>query len=232
MNLPAITGWGASRDFPRPAVQTFRERWASRQLPRKNNDLTVEVEPGSPTEQEAAKDQGDQRSESVTDRFEAELTALSGVFVPCNHQDLADKVFNVLREKRIDKLLAWDPEHLPPSLFSALKAKDIQLVFDGDPGAKAGLTGVNAAIAETGTIVLTSGPGRPAATSLLPEIHLAILQEADIYENLPQVLHLREIREASSTTLISGPSRTADIEMTLTIGVHGPEEIYVFCLVD
>jgi L-lactate dehydrogenase complex protein LldG len=66
--------------------------------------------------------------------------------------------------------------------------------------------------------------------SLLPEIHIAILREENIYQNLDQVLVRGEIKEASAAVVITGPSRTSDIEMTLTIGVHGPGELHVICL--
>jgi len=85
-------------------------------------------------------------------------------------------------------------------------------------------------VADTGTIVLTGGPGRSLISSLLPEVHIAILRTSDIRESLPQVLRLIEVQSAACVVLISGPSRTADIEMTLTIGVHGPKELYVLCL--
>jgi L-lactate dehydrogenase complex protein LldG len=78
--------------------------------------------------------------------------------------------------------------------------------------------------------VLPSGAGRPQTASLLPEVHIAILKAGDIYETLLEVLELRELHHASAVDLISGPSRTADIEMTLTIGVHGPREVHVFCV--
>jgi L-lactate dehydrogenase complex protein LldG len=67
---------------------------------------------------------------------------------------------------------------------------------------------------------------------LLPEIHIALLREQEIYENLAQVLNLEEVKASSVAVLISGPSRTADIEMTLTIGVHGPGELHVICIQD
>jgi len=101
---------------------------------------------------------------------------------------------------------------------------------DLDPSIRAGLTGTLAAVADTGTLVMTGGPGRALFSSLLPEVHIAILRTSDIRESLPQVLGMREIQSAASVVLISGPSRTADIEMTLTIGVHGPRELYVLCL--
>jgi L-lactate dehydrogenase complex protein LldG len=65
---------------------------------------------------------------------------------------------------------------------------------------------------------------------LLPEIHIALVNEEDILTQLSQVLQLDEIKQAPAAVLISGPSRTADIEMTLTIGVHGPGELYVICM--
>jgi len=68
----------------------------------------------------------------------------------------------------------------------------------------------------------------PQTASLLPEIHLAVLRAEDIYETLPEVLRLACRAPASSLVLISGPSRTADIEMTLTIGVHGPRQVHTF----
>ena len=68
------------------------------------------------------------------------------------------------------------------------------------------------------------------AIEIPPEIHLAILRESTIQKNLAQALSLSEVQKAASVALISGPSRTADIEMTLTIGVHGPGEVWVFCI--
>jgi L-lactate dehydrogenase complex protein LldG len=64
----------------------------------------------------------------------------------------------------------------------------------------------------------------------LPEIHIAILHEGDIFENLSQAIKHVDIKGAPAAILITGPSRTADIEMTLTIGVHGPGELFVLCL--
>jgi L-lactate dehydrogenase complex protein LldG len=113
-----------------------------------------------------------------------------------------------------------------------LEESGIRISGSPDPHAQAGITGSLAAIAETGTLVLTSGPGRPLTASLLPDIHIAILYGEDIYLNLSQVLNLKNVREAASVALITGPSRTSDIEMTLTLGVHGPREVHVFCLVN
>ena len=87
-----------------------------------------------------------------------------------------------------------------------------------------------AAISETGTILVPSGVGRPLTASLLPNIHLAVLFSEKIVDDLSMALNIAQIKEQSSITLISGPSRTADIEMTLSIGVHGPEQVHIFCV--
>jgi L-lactate dehydrogenase complex protein LldG len=66
--------------------------------------------------------------------------------------------------------------------------------------------------------------------SLLPEIHIALLREKDICKQLDQVIQEDELKRAPAAVLVSGPSRTADIEMTMTIGVHGPGELDVICI--
>jgi L-lactate dehydrogenase complex protein LldG len=78
--------------------------------------------------------------------------------------------------------------------------------------------------------LLLGGTGRPLSVSLLPEIHIALLHEKDVFENLRQALAHVDIMGAPAAILITGPSRTADIEMTLTIGVHGPGELFVLCI--
>ena len=91
-----------------------------------------------------------------------------------------------------------------------------------------GITGVDAALPETGTLLLRGGPDRPRAASLVPRVHLAILTPAALAANLEAVLEA--CRDVACATLITGPSRTSDIELTLTIGVHGPKELYVWVL--
>jgi L-lactate dehydrogenase complex protein LldG len=91
-----------------------------------------------------------------------------------------------------------------------------------------GITTAQAAIAETGTLVLVSTQERHRLVSLVPPVHIAILDASKIYETLGEALafiHKTEISPA--VTFITGPSRTADIELTLTVGVHGPQELYV-----
>jgi L-lactate dehydrogenase complex protein LldG len=92
-----------------------------------------------------------------------------------------------------------------------------------------GICTVQAAIAETGTLVLDSTCERHRLVSLVPPVHIAIVRASQVYRCLSEVLALiRKDKEISpAVTFITGPSRTADIELTLAIGVHGPQELYV-----
>lgn len=84
-----------------------------------------------------------------------------------------------------------------------------------------GVTGADMALPETGTLVLRTGPARPRAASLLPRVHLALVQPAALRVDLAPVLE--ELKGDRHYVFITGPSRTADIELVVTIGVHGPQ---------
>lgn len=92
-----------------------------------------------------------------------------------------------------------------------------------------GVTSAQAGIAETGTLVLDSSVDRNRLVSLVPPVHIAILDASRIYTTLGETLAALQSGDEISPaiTFITGPSRTADIELTLTIGVHGPQELYV-----
>lgn len=96
-------------------------------------------------------------------------------------------------------------------------------------GFDVGITNAQAAIAETGTLVLDSAHERHRLVSLVPPVHIAIVDASTIYATLSEVLTMLQSGNELSpaVTFITGPSRTADIELTLTIGVHGPQELYV-----
>ena len=92
-----------------------------------------------------------------------------------------------------------------------------------------GISGAQAGIAETGTLLLDSSRERHRLVSLVPPVHIAILDASQIVTTLGDALSLMRQDEKVSPiiTLVTGPSRTADIELTLAIGVHGPQELFV-----
>ena len=100
-----------------------------------------------------------------------------------------------------------------------------------------GVTGVDYAIAETGTCVLVPRQGVSRLVSLLPRLHVAVVETHQVYETLDDLFALRRLAYlrgdgdmGSYLSLIPGPSRTADIEQTLVTGVHGPVETHMVVL--
>lgn len=93
-----------------------------------------------------------------------------------------------------------------------------------------GITGSFCAIAETGTLMMLSGPQTPSATSLLPETHVAIVEKSRIVQGMEEAWQLVRVERGElprAVNFISGPSRTADIEQTVTIGAHGPYRVHI-----
>lgn len=95
------------------------------------------------------------------------------------------------------------------------------------------LTSATLAIAETGTIVLQDAPGQGRrAVTLLPDYHLCLVDAANIVQTVPEAIALLQPTAHLATTFFSGPSATADIEMTRIKGVHGPRFVDVILIVD
>jgi L-lactate dehydrogenase complex protein LldG len=125
-----------------------------------------------------------------------------------------------------------------PGLESFVKQSDLEIdeiaVCPGAAelfGYDVGVSTAQAAIAETGTLVLESQSEKHRLVSLVPPVHIAIVEASSIVLTLGEALaavHGGGLGKLSPTiTFITGPSRTADIELTLAIGVHGPQELYV-----
>ncbi len=105
------------------------------------------------------------------------------------------------------------------------------------PSDPVSLTGALAGIAETGTLMLTSGAERPTTLNFLPETHMVVLKARDItgcYEDAWD--RLREAQDGGplprTVNLITGPSRTADIEQTIQLGAHGPRRLCILLVDD
>jgi L-lactate dehydrogenase complex protein LldG len=93
-----------------------------------------------------------------------------------------------------------------------------------------GLTGAYCGIAETGTLMTLSGPHTPPSVSLLPETHFAVLSRRRIVRSMEDAWTLLRGEVTGmprAVSFISGPSRTADIEQTVTLGAHGPYRVHI-----
>jgi len=93
-----------------------------------------------------------------------------------------------------------------------------------------GITSVFAAIAETGTLMLLSGPQTPATVSLLPETHIAVVEKTRIVATMEDAwdrLRDEHGKLPRAVNFVSGPSRTADVEQTVTLGAHGPYRVLI-----
>ena len=133
---------------------------------------------------------------------------------------------------------SWNPEHIPlPGLAEALDAANVARVGQ-DASVRVGLTGVDAALAATGSLVVMSGNGRPRAASLLPPVHIAVVAASQIVPDLEswwagqKAAGLEQTRQHSNIVVITGPSRTADIAMQLVMGMHGPRELHLILLIN
>lgn len=176
----------------------------------------------------------DTDSAALRARFIAEAELLSAtIHQPDNTEAALDTIFEIIGEEK--QVIAWDELPLP-SLHAALAAKGVTLAAVRDPAVRVGITGVAAALAATGSLVVTSGAGRARSASLLPPIHIALITESQLLPNfeswvaVQRAEALATFRATANTVLISGPSRTADIAMELILGMHGPRALHiVFC---
>ena len=188
-----------------------------------------------------------ERWRETLDKFGREFERVGGVLhrVPST-ADVAGVVGRLARERNAASVITWHPSALGFDPSAGLHAEG--LAVHGMPATTPeseirrtlretiavtpiGLTGVDVALAETGTMILRSGAGRPRSTSLLPATHVAVFDRTILVESMAQVGVLLEAwnaEEASGAVInfITGPSRTADIELTLTRGVHGPKEVH------
>ena len=154
-------------------------------------------------------------SASAADFFTDTLEGVGGIVHRCARGEAGATLERVLRELGAEKVARSDS---PPPLEQLLEA-DV------------GVSYAQWGIAETGTLILTSDEEKHRLVSLVPPVHVAILREENILPDLDEALgkvhHEEPDAMSRAITWITGPSRTADIELTLVVGVHGPRELHV-----
>lgn len=148
--------------------------------------------------------------------------------VPCSAAEIPSAIRNALQQHNAHRVLI--PQDLPTNLlpdgFEMVPDRNLSPVeFDR---CDAAVTLGALAIAETGTIILegVAGQGRRAVT-LVPDVHICVLNAENIVTNVPEAFARLASAATSPLTFFSGPSATADIEMTRIKGVHGPRYLHI-----
>jgi len=196
---PMKSGWGEFHDLPKREGRSFRDWWKDRSTPR--------IEPPAPSavEEPAPVEKAPPAAEELWPRFERVLTGLGGRVAEMRALDLAEKIC-----------------YLDADALASLKS----LRFGGVTGdvwqAEVGITTALCAVAETGSVVLAAGSGKARLASLAPPIHIVLVR--NIVATLDEALAALPDR---TSVVVTGTSRTADIEGVLVRGVHGPRELIV-----
>jgi len=165
-------------------------------------------------------------------RFLEEVGKLSGVGQKLSLASVDVALQALVQEQNIRRATAWETAYLRQlGITEVLNSLGVELV---PPNAEKhdmalcdlGITEADYLLPETGTLVLRSSFQQPRAVSLLPRIHLAIVRSEMIRSDMHQIF--AEAKDDRYLLFITGPSRTADIELTVTLGVHGPKNLYVW----
>jgi L-lactate dehydrogenase complex protein LldG len=168
------------------------------------------------------------------ERFLDEVRKLSGVGQKLSPMDLDSALKTLVAEQNIHKATAWETPRLRQlGITEILNSLGVELI---SPNAEKhemalcdlGITEADYLLPETGTLVLKASAEKPRAVSLLPRIHLAIVRSELLRADIHQVFD--ESKGDHYLVFITGPSRTADIELTVTLGVHGPKNLFVWML--
>ena len=174
--------------------------------------------------------------DAEVDLFLNEVKKLSGVGQRLSWSEIDSALKALVEEQNITKATAWETPYLRRAgVNEILNSLGVELI---SPHASKhemalcdlGITEADYLLPETGTLVLRSSVEKPRAVSLLPRVHLAIARPEMLRADLHQVF--AEAKDHHYLVFISGPSRTADIELTVTLGVHGPKNLYVWMVGD
>jgi L-lactate utilization protein LutC len=175
--------------------------------------------------------------------FAQRLRAVDGTdHGPLPLRAAAEIVLSIFSDAGVDSYLGWDDPGLP-GIHGRLALAGIRRVAAWVPKEPAsrlthqiayrdvggGLTGADFGLAESGSIVLRSGPGRARLASIVPAVHVAILPVGRVVRSLAHYAseHPAAPTGLSNLVVVTGPSRTGDIEQQLNLGVHGPKHLHV-----
>lgn len=173
-----------------------------------------------------------QSTESLDVRFAEAFVKLNGQFIYCSQaDDFYEELVKLTEAKGWKHIFVWNndiQEFLLKKQFRKFRiGKNLQK-------ADAGLTFCEALVARTGSILISSRLASGRSLSLFPPAHIVIAFRDQIVPDISEAMKMIEKKypekKPSMISLVSGPSRTADIEKTLVLGAHGPKEVFVFLI--
>jgi L-lactate dehydrogenase complex protein LldG len=192
--------------------------------------------------------------EELVQTFKRECELLTGkVYVAQTNEEACQFLSTIIRETGIKRIIKWSSPLLNrlniDSLLDSSSLQNMLLAEKASPNelhrrdytvpaskAELGISGVDYGLADTGALVLRTSPDQNKAVSLLPPVHVAIMESRCILSSSDDLITrlLLDLKEKgdldSCLTLITGPSVTADIELNLVLGVHGPKALHVIIL--
>ncbi len=204
-------------------------------------------QPVKPTKQaHSEKDGGDMtpaaKSPADQEGFLAKLQAAHTEVISTTGANWQEALAQDLSDKQIDPLL-YAPGHSNNRSLTGLAEKGLELVKFDIPieeikdrmfnQIQAGLSHAVAGISDTGTLVLATGPDEPRTLSLVPEVNYMTVRASRLFPDLQTAMQTTHFAQLpTNMLLISGPSKTADIQQTLAYGAHGPKRLVVLFIQD
>jgi L-lactate utilization protein LutC len=206
--------------------------------------------PPRPTEYLPVTRMSDFSPDALVERFVQEITLLKGeAFVVEGEEAACRKTLELLQTHNATHVLTWDARFIPVNgLHNAIRDQGIALTLPDIHDefraetlqhlerAEVGLTGVDFAVAATGTLIVSTGAGKARIPTVLPPTHIALIRESQILPRLEDwIAHQRQhglpaVHDSANICFITGPSRTGDIEKQLVLGMHGPGEVQVIII--
>ncbi|WP_158240512.1 LutC/YkgG family protein [Telmatospirillum siberiense] len=184
-------------------------------------------------------------TEQPLDRFRRLMGAVKGEIIDTKRADLAETLRKVLADKQAKNLLyapnteigrtidaAWATEPGPQLVAYDKPMEELKSLMIND--IDAGITSTMGAIADTGSLIVWPSAEEPRLMSLVPPIHIAVLEASKMYDSFSEAVGKLgwNKKPPGNTLLISGPSKTADIEGILCFGVHGPKQLVIILITD
>lgn len=178
--------------------------------------------------------------ESVLERFIANARGWQAQVLETTPSRWPQDLLSLIEDKKLKRPMAGRGTELSAALAAAVP----QLAWYDAPLASfkselfeqvdAGITGALGGIAETGTLMLWPGVNEPRTLSLVPPIHIAVLRASRVYATWHEVVQAQAWAEHMPTNavLVTGPSKTADIQRMLVYGAHGPRELHILLIRD